>query len=142
MPSMMSVQIRKNFSGIDHYLSSEFNRDIGNVTQEAAMDIVADIRGSWSGQSPSSPGNPPAVVTGELDRSIKVKEGRDIAGRFATTDNAVSYAIVVESDYGAALEFGDPSKNLAPRPFLRPAIFRFKNKIGRKFSSVFRFRMR
>lgn len=142
MPSMMNVQIRKDFRGIDHYLGTEFKRDIGNATQESAMQIVTDIRGSWSGQSPSSPGNPPAVVSGELDRSIKVKEGRDVAGRFATTENAVSYAITVESDYGAALEFGDPSKNLAPRPFLRPALFRFKNKMGDKYKSVFRFRMR
>jgi hypothetical protein len=141
MPNnMMSVQIVKNFDGVDHYLSPRFLHDTGNVTQEFTNDIVTDIRASWSSISPSSPGMPPAVVTGALDQSIKVKEGRDISGRFATSENAISYAIVVESEYGAALEYGDPGKNLAPRPFLRSAIFRAKNKMGDKFKSIFRWR--
>lgn len=139
---MMSVRVVKDFAGIDYYQGKHFRNDAGNVTQESANEIVVDIRSNWSGQSPSSPGNPPAIVTGALDASIKVKEGRDVSGRFATSDNAISYAIVVESDYGAAQEFGDPSKNLAARPFLRPALFRFKNKLGDKFKTVFRFRGR
>lgn len=137
---MITVQIKKDFKGLDHYESRAFLNDVGNVTQNAANDTVAHIRSSWSGSSPSDPGNPPAVVTGELDRSIKVIEGRNELGQFANQMSAVSYTIIVESDYGAALEFGDPSKNLLPRPFMQPAIFWLKQSFANRFRSIFRFR--
>lgn len=107
---------------------------------EVAEAIVADIRSSWSGSSPSAKGHAPAVVTGNLDTSIFVERtGRDVMGRFARDDKASLRFIRIDTtrgqsptyttrggvqksrgQYGMALE--DPA--YLNRPYLAPALDR------------------
>jgi HK97 gp10 family phage protein len=84
------------------------------IVKDNANDVAKDIRASWSSSSPSSPGNPPAVVTGELDRSIGVE--RVGVGVFKV---GPSLEISLKA---LSLEYG--TRNMAPRPYLRPAIKR------------------
>lgn len=70
---------------------------------------------------PSLPNNPPAVDTGTLRRSITytVNE-KELYGEVGNT--------VSDSPYGAYLEFG--TSKMKPRPWLKPAIEKNKEKIA------------
>lgn len=59
----------------------------------------------------SAPGSPPAIDTGALRASIHTERVNN--STFLVSDGV---------KYGAALEFGYPRRNLAARPFMRPAI--------------------
>lgn len=73
-------------------------------------DAINDhVQTHWSASSPSSPGHPPAVVTGELKNSIRV-----------VRMSANHYRVVVMAEHGLYLEFG--TSRMAPRPFLSPAV--------------------
>lgn len=67
------------------------------------------------GHHPSLPDNPPAPDTGNLRESIRYevhKEGKDVYGVIGSTQKDPNYAVYTE--YG--------TKNMAPRPWLRPAM--------------------
>lgn len=103
--------------------------------KELADALVTDVRSSWSASSPSSPGLPPAMVTGNLDSSGKIEQ-RGAGGRFgsagADTLWSVRWSTLEGSDnqdrgeYASALEFGN-DRGLLARPFLRPAINRMSS---------------
>lgn len=119
---------------IDASINKVVEEDI-RETLEAAKDYIDE---HWSPNSPSDPGNPPAVVTGELRESIKV-DRRDNLGKFASRNNASTWSLRVEAEYGAALEFGRPEINLAPRPFLRPAMNHVKGQLGSRVRTFLQF---
>lgn len=77
--------------------------------QKTGDAIETHVQQHWSASSPSSPGNPPAVVTGELKNSIRV-----------VRMSARHYRVVVLAEHGLYLEFG--TSRMAPRPFLTPAV--------------------
>ena len=95
----------------------------------AANALVSDIRSNWSPSAPSQVGTAPAIVTGNLDSSIKVDDQkRDRSGRFSK-DAIVKFVRMDTStgdnpngrgNYGAVLE-----ENL-DRPFIQPAIDRMQ----------------
>jgi hypothetical protein len=118
------------------------DNSISALTSESIRETLENrkqyIQDHWSETSPSSPGNPPALVTGALDASLKVIR-RDKGGKFATSSNAVSWALTVESEYGAAQEFGRPEINLAPRPFLRPAMKNAESILGKSITTKLQF---
>ncbi len=58
----------------------------------------------------SAPGEAPATDTGNLVNSARVERVSEL-----------SALVVVNAEYGAALEFGAPYRNLAPRPAMAPA---------------------
>lgn len=66
-------------------------------------------KNNMSTSSPSAPGSPPGVDTGNLKGSIKVGE--------VTADHAILEA---NADYAGYLEFG--TRRMAARPFMRPAV--------------------
>ena len=77
---------------------------------EAGARIVeTHVKISLSGQSPSSPGDPPGLDTGFLRNSVTVDS--------VTPTEAV---IGPHADYAEHLEFG--TSRMAARPFLRPAL--------------------
>lgn len=79
---------------------------------KAAADMTRDeIRKSWSGTYPpaSQPGKPPAVRTGDLDRSIEVVRIKGSHFKIA----------VAGAPYALFLEWG--TSKMAARPFMRPA---------------------
>jgi hypothetical protein len=58
----------------------------------------------------SAPGESPAVDTGNLTNSLHtIKRGK------------FTREVITNAEYAKALEFGAPSRKLAPRPFLKPA---------------------
>ena len=79
--------------------------------------VINEVSTGWSAESPSSPGEAPAIITGELAGSIQftaLGSGRAQVGSSA--------------DHAAPLEFG--TSEIAARPWLRPAVERVRNRIG------------
>lgn len=72
------------------------------------------------GLNPSDPGDPPHVLHGLLRNSIRhrveVKRGR------------INIWIGANTPYARALEYGNPKGHLKPRPYLRPAIHKNREK--------------
>lgn len=62
----------------------------------------------------SAPGESPAVDTGALKNSVRIRPVGNMVWEV--------YVAQPASKYGTALEFGSPRRRLAPRPFLRPAL--------------------
>lgn len=102
---------------------------------EAVVLVQADIKlslnvGNPGGKNPSAPGQPPRKVTARLFNSIfgkVVRQGNQILGVVGT--NVI---------YGRRLELGFVGKdsaghqiNQAPRPFIRPAFERNRDRIKR-----------
>lgn len=71
--------------------------------------------------SPSPPGSPPGIDTGNLKNSITVANGR----------NDLHKTIEVGADYGESLEFG--TTQLAARPFMTPMAVWLEKQIDRIF---------
>lgn len=111
-------------SGLDFL--EENADDLASMSTREAVEWVGDyIQGNWSDNAPSSPGNPPALITGGLEDSISIEQSRDGGGRFAK-----GWSIIFKAPYAAALEFGYGPRNLKPRPYVRPAIIAAKEVIA------------
>lgn len=123
------------------------------LTQKIGNDLIELIRKNWSSSSPSSAGQPPAKVTGNLDSSLKMDStGRDASGRFANSKNAKYAFIRVDTangdfddpngrspadrgNYAQSLEYGQAGHH-APRPFLEPAMAVIATSFGREAKRV------
>ena len=77
------------------------------------------------GLNPSSPGQPPRVLTGRLRNSINHSVKRTATG--------VIVYVGAYTPYARALELGNPKGNLEARPYLRPAIYTSRKKIVKLF---------
>ena len=97
------------------------------ITQDAANDAADYMRSHWSSVSPSAPGEPPAVVTGMLDASIEVVPTG--SGAKPTQE------LRVQAWYASYLEYG--TKNMAARPFIRPAMLWLEKSYRSRFKKVF-----
>lgn len=132
----MTYQVKVDWTKLDKLLKDVPDRsDI--ACGQIARDIVQEIKGNWSPSSPSEPGNPPAVVTGTLNRSVK-SEARDFAGRFASDSKGSKWYVRVgdsEAYYAGFLEFG--TSKMVERPFFIPAIERVQDKLPDYFSGIF-----
>lgn len=86
------------------------------VRADAANSIKA---GAISGplHVPSDPGEPPNADTHQLDMSIDVR----------VNASKKSVSVTSEAPYSAFLEFG--TSRISPRPFLRPALLRNRDRI-------------
>lgn len=126
---MISMELKNLDPGYRTMIKVENDllRDLGFGVEELANLLVSEIRGNWSLNAPSSRGNPPAIVTGNLDSSVKVEEqGRDTLGRFASPENTVVKFVRVDTSEG---DNPDDRGNYAPilegaleREFIQPAI--------------------
>lgn len=94
-----------------------------DVCGQAAYELQADVQTHWSQQSPSSPGDPPAVVTGNLRASLTVARIRQAL-----------WEMRVGAEYSSYLEYGTPK--MAARPFLRPAVWRLSKRFGKLFKVI------
>jgi len=131
---MITVKVEADLRKV-YYLDKSVLEKAGVSAREAANALARDIRSSWSPHSPSEPGSPPAVVTGELDQSIKVTS-RDAQGRHTTSKNAVAAAVEVHAMHGYFLEEG--TRKLEPRPFFEPAIWRLEGTFVEFFRDIFK----
>jgi HK97 gp10 family phage protein len=96
--------------------------------EASAKDLMT---GSGSGEiygthQASAPGEPPAVLTGNLKNSIRAA---------AVGDGSSSWEVRVGAEYGAPLEFG--TARMEPRPFMRPAVEETKKIVGDVFKEAF-----
>lgn len=94
-----------------------------DVCGQAAYELQADVQTHFSAQSPSSPGEPPAVVTGNLRASMTVARIRQAL-----------WEMRVGAEYGVYLEFGTP--RMSARPFVRPAVWRLSKRFGKLFKVI------
>ena len=105
-----TVQIKLDFTRLD-----QLNRDTpgkaDQVIRKIAFDLEADTKNNFSDTSPSAPGDPPGIVTGNLKASVQASKIEDM-----------KWQVVVGAEYGTDLEFG--TRFMAARPFVRPAIRR------------------
>lgn len=122
-------------------VEKRFARQVNEAVEDAAEALVEDIRGNWSGTSPSQWGTPPAVVSGVLDSSLEIVESdRTSLGRFAKKGSVRVVKIdTSENDpdgesYAPALE--DPG--YLNRPFVEPAIER----VSQVFPAFFKRRVK
>ncbi len=79
------------------------------VLMKLAFNVQAHFMTNMSSSSPSSPGSPPAVVTGNLKNSSSVGMRDESTAEFR-----------VGADYADDLEFG--TMDMAARPSVAPAI--------------------
>lgn len=79
------------------------------VLMKLAFNVQAHFMTNMSSSSPSSPGSPPAVVTGNLKNSSSVGMRDENTAEFR-----------VGAEYILPLEFG--SATVAPRPSVVPAV--------------------
>ena len=114
-------------------LEKRITDNTSDFVRFAARWLEMDIRTNWSSKSPSSAGKPPAIDTGNLDKSVKAEpQGRQSGGRFGTDTDSIAWYVRIDTSegngksYSQALEDGVPSINLLPRPYMRPAIDRLK----------------
>ena len=81
--------------------------------------------GSLFGLDPSKPGEPPHLLTGHLRRSID--------HRVEKHPKHIDIFVIAGAKYARDLEYGKPSAGyfrgaIAPRPFMRPALARNREK--------------
>lgn len=126
--NMMKVRFVSDMTNLD-IIDGSISMLTSEAIRETMEDIHTMIMSRWSEVSPSAPGQPPAIVTGTLGSSIHFQPTSS-GGQFASSKDAVAWSLKVESEYGAALEFGVPERNLEPRPFIRPAIEAAKDALG------------
>ena len=110
--------------------------DANKITEEAADKMAKEMKksilsGAKSGRqyyvngarhTASAPGQPPANVTGDLVRSIKVTKERNKS------------TINISKNYAIFLEFG--TSKMRPRPFIIPAFMRTKKWFSDKLQSL------
>jgi HK97 gp10 family phage protein len=115
MKSGIKVQLDK--ARLDD-LAKNFPDRVDAVSEKVAGDIVAYIHAHFSRTAPhpSRPGDPPAVLTGELKKCVKV---RRVKHRY--------YHVVVNAEYARYLEYG--TAIMAARPFMRPAVMAIAGKV-------------
>ncbi|HQM02115.1 MAG TPA: HK97 gp10 family phage protein [Ruminococcus flavefaciens] len=100
--------------------------DMKKAINTCCLKVERDIKENMSPNSPSAPGEPPAVVTGRLRASITHRvqvESGEVAGYVGTN-----------VEYAPDLEFG--TSKILPRPFMLPALQRNADWIKNKLKDV------
>lgn len=91
--------------------------EAGEIIRADAQKSIRDGAISGPGHIPSLPGEPPNADTHNLDLSIDVR----------INPSGKSVTVVARAHYSAALELG--TSRILPRPFMRPALQRNKNRL-------------
>jgi hypothetical protein len=133
--SMMTVKIKKDLSRLDT-LDKTFPSAVDKSTHDVAMAIADRIHGGWSENSPASPDTPPAVVTGNLDRSVIVeRQGRALGGQFSSGNNTSMWLLTIGAPYAGILEHG--SVAMLPHPFVLPAVLDIQDDLPDYYKEIF-----
>lgn len=104
-------------------VATVFVRDKVKVKLNRGQPTRITPGGTIIGLDPSLPGEPPKKITSQLQNSIRqkvVKTTRSVVGLIGT-----------DLEKGAALELGNRSGTLKPRPYLRPTLMEQRRKILR-----------
>ena len=115
---------------IDSTAKARMNEAINTVRNQVTETLsgsrsgrIYKVPGTQKTYTASAPGEPPAQATGELRQSISSEvegQGRDIVGRVGS-----------DKIQGKMTEFG--TKNMAPRPWLRPSFEKSEDKVKEVF---------
>jgi len=97
------------------------------LKQEGAR-AVTRIRASF-GRSRSQPGQPPGIVTGRLSRDLLFEVSN---APFPT----LKLGVQANNPYAWPQELGSPSRNLRPRPFLRPQIRPTAQRVAKRVEAL------
>lgn len=138
---MIKIRMKTDTSRLDR-LERNIAGNTMDALTEAGEALKADIRSHWSIQSPSSPGNPPAVLTGNLDSSVEVdRQGRDVLGRFAGKDALVLFVRIDTTKGDNPLgrkEYASVLEDEMNRPFVQPAVDRMSQNFPHFFRRIFK----
>lgn len=116
----MAATVKIRLDGLKRLQAAVSNGNLGQPVLKALAEMQEEnIARNWSGVQPprSSPGEPPAVDTGELAKSIQ----QELRG-----DHEV--AVLTDVAHGLYLEYG--TRNMAARPWMLPAAEQVKQQIG------------
>jgi len=107
-----------NFNWYGGNVQRAVEANLNRNMKRAVIFLQGQLMIKVSGLSPSAPGNPPGVDTGNLRRNI----GWDVSGRRLKLKGRVGTAVGNKQSIGYAvwLEFG--TKHMAERPYLRPGL--------------------
>lgn len=90
----------------------------------ASIALQSDLKQVLStSPSPSAPGQPPGVDTGTLRRSVQVDRSQ--------VDSELKARVGTNVEYARPLEYG--TINMAARPWMRPTVTTFKDKLASYF---------
>ena len=120
----------KNFSWRGGTVAKAVTLSVDNSLDAAAIfvqgDIIANFRkGNRTGRNPSAPGEIPAVVRGRLKASIGVDKPGKLLRRIGSGIGLGKF----DPGYAIFLEFG--TRNIAQRPWIRPAVSRTRRPVAR-----------
>lgn len=129
---MGKLILKWNDAAVFKLTKQEIEQRMGKVSQFLRNEVIKSINisqptkrtagGPRIGLDPSKPGDPPKRIEGDLVRSI-VEEvevtDTKIIGRYGST----------QTEKAKALEFG--TSKMSARPFLRPPLFKNRNRIKR-----------
>lgn len=135
--SILRMRTRLDLSKLDR-LERRVGQNADGITRDWADMVVNDINSNWADSSPSAQGGPPAKISGELERSVRVTRQTE-GGQFASRLNAVRYTIRYTAPYANVLEnrFYSPPLGFN-RPFLLPALQRAQDNARGMFERIFR----
>jgi hypothetical protein len=121
---MITIKIDLNLERLKQ-IERETPGKVDKILGKIVLDAEADVKQSFSAESPSTPGGPPGIVSGNLKNNI---QGRRIKPGL--------WALIAGTEYAAPLEFGVPGNNLAPRPFLYPAAKRAFKRLPKELQAI------
>lgn len=108
---MLTARLRVDIAGLER-LEQAVPRRAGGGARRLAERTAEIVKSSWSLTSPSSPGTPPAVVTGTLDASVGVERQGNLLNP--------AWAVVASAPHSGYLEVG--TDKMAERPYMAPAL--------------------
>ena len=110
MAKRSGIAIKLNKAKLEE-LERECPGRADRVVQKIAQDVEAYAKDHMSAQSPSNPGDPPGVVSGDLKNTIIAEPHESLPNTWVVRDGVI---------YGWMQEFG--TVNMPERPFFLPAI--------------------
>jgi hypothetical protein len=131
----MRIEVYGDRLDLADELEDEFRKEARDVVREGTDMAVAEVKRMLrrTGTRESRPDEPPAIQTGDLERSIRrgrvrlSRDKRSVSGEVVST---LTYAEVNSVEYGHTKRTG---QRVLPRPFLRPAMAEVEPKIATLF---------
>lgn len=123
--TQFTAKLRNNSVAAAQFIDSAVF-ELANRVQVDAQASITEGAVSGAGHIPSRPGEPPNNDTGVLANAIETLRG--------TESGSIKYIVSSNAPYSQPLEFG--SSKMAARPFLRPALEKNRERIGKRLAAA------